>query len=267
MAELDIGKRCGLTDCKQLDFLPIQCVSCLTVFCKLHQHPDSHSCSHNNDKFDRPKLTGEISFPCEKQGCNGRELIRIVCEHCNKTVCLEHKHQIDHDCEKFEAPKERMKQSSEHVRKILAEKEDKQPKPKPAQGRKSKATSLKVALMKIKMKAVGDSGIPAPERVYFQVHLPKGSKGISKPMFFSHFWTIGRVIDKIASLAGLRNDNNTKTAPKLRLFSSDTGKMFQLENSLKCLIDSAETDLASGCSVITEFVDDDTTCLTNFEDY
>lgn len=50
------------------------------------------------------------------------------------------------------------------------------------------------------------------ERVYFQVFLPKGSKEKSKPMFFCHRWSIGKVIDFAASLTSLKNDNNKLTA-------------------------------------------------------
>lgn len=50
------------------------------------------------------------------------------------------------------------------------------------------------------------------ERIYFQVFLPKGSKEKSKPMFFCHRWSIGKVIDFAASLASLKNDNNKLTA-------------------------------------------------------
>lgn len=50
------------------------------------------------------------------------------------------------------------------------------------------------------------------ERTYFQVFLPKGSKEKSKPMFFCHRWSIGKVIDFAASLASLKNDNNRLTA-------------------------------------------------------
>ena len=52
-------------------------------------------------------------------------------------------------------------------------------------GRKSKATAAKVALMKIKMKALGEKGTPETERVYLSVLLPLGSVSTDKPMFFS----------------------------------------------------------------------------------
>ena len=52
-------------------------------------------------------------------------------------------------------------------------------------GRKSKATAAKVALMKIKMKAVGDKGIPDTEKIYLQILMPVQCKERKKPMFFS----------------------------------------------------------------------------------
>uniref|UniRef100_H0VQ71 ZFAND1-like ubiquitin-like domain-containing protein n=1 Tax=Cavia porcellus TaxID=10141 RepID=H0VQ71_CAVPO len=81
-------------------------------------------------------------------------------------------------------------------------------------GAKNSETAAKVALMKLKMHADGDKSLPQVERIYFQVFLPKGSKDKSKPMFFCHRWSIGKVIDFAASLASLKNDNN-KLAAKI----------------------------------------------------
>lgn len=50
------------------------------------------------------------------------------------------------------------------------------------------------------------------ERIYFQVFLPKGSKEKSKPMFFSHRWSIGKAVDFAAAVASLKNDNNKLAA-------------------------------------------------------
>ena len=33
--------------------------------------------------------------------------------------CCSHRHQTDHDCEKYEAPKERMTKTKEHVQRIV----------------------------------------------------------------------------------------------------------------------------------------------------
>lgn len=50
------------------------------------------------------------------------------------------------------------------------------------------------------------------ERTYFQVYLPKESKGSSQPMFFCSKWSVGKVVDYAASLASLKNNNNVLTA-------------------------------------------------------
>ena len=52
-------------------------------------------------------------------------------------------------------------------------------------GRKSKQTAAKVALMKMKQKAIGDKGIPEVDKLYFNVTLPDSSAQVSMPLFFS----------------------------------------------------------------------------------
>jgi hypothetical protein len=53
------------------------------------------------------------------------------------------------------------------------------------------------------------------ERTYLQVYLPKESSPPSQPMFFCSKWSVGKVVDYAASLAGLKNDNNVLTAKVL----------------------------------------------------
>ena len=50
------------------------------------------------------------------------------------------------------------------------------------------------------------------ERTYLQVYLPRESSPPSQPMFFCSKWSVGKVVDYAASLAGLKNDNNVLTA-------------------------------------------------------
>nr|XP_054764908.1 AN1-type zinc finger protein 1-like [Lytechinus pictus] len=79
-------------------------------------------------------------------------------------------------------------------------------------GAKSVKMAAKVALMKMKMHALGDSSIPQKERLFFQVYLPKGHSEKQKPMFFSKMWSIGKMVDRIAALLELKNENNIATA-------------------------------------------------------
>lgn len=40
----EFGKQCAYKDCKQLDFLPVECDNCRAMFCKDHSRFDSHQC-------------------------------------------------------------------------------------------------------------------------------------------------------------------------------------------------------------------------------
>ncbi|KNE62909.1 hypothetical protein AMAG_08087 [Allomyces macrogynus ATCC 38327] len=50
----DVGKNCGLKECKQLDFLPYTCHRCQGVFCHEHWKPADHNCPRLHDPaYDR----------------------------------------------------------------------------------------------------------------------------------------------------------------------------------------------------------------------
>uniref|UniRef100_A0A8C1LHX7 Zinc finger, AN1-type domain 1 n=1 Tax=Cyprinus carpio TaxID=7962 RepID=A0A8C1LHX7_CYPCA len=74
------------------------------------------------------------------------------------------------------------------------------------------ATAEKVALMKFKFHVSGDKGLPQTERTYFQMFLPKEAKDPSFPMFFCSKWSVGKIVDFVASQASLKNNNNVLTA-------------------------------------------------------
>lgn len=50
------------------------------------------------------------------------------------------------------------------------------------------------------------------ERTYFQMFLPKEAKDPSFPMFFCSKWSVGKIVDFVASQASLKNNNNVLTA-------------------------------------------------------
>uniref|UniRef100_A0A673HZN4 Zinc finger, AN1-type domain 1 n=1 Tax=Sinocyclocheilus rhinocerous TaxID=307959 RepID=A0A673HZN4_9TELE len=104
-----------------------------------------------------------------------------------------------------------MAATQELVQKIVESKKNAPP-IKGRKGAKNAATAAKVALMKLKMHASGDKGLPQTERAYFQVFLPKEAKDPSLPMFFCSKWSVGKVVDFAASQASLKNNNNVLTA-------------------------------------------------------
>lgn len=52
----DFGKHCAYKDCKQLDFLPIECDNCRAMFCKDHSRIDSHQCVSSDVISSEKKL-------------------------------------------------------------------------------------------------------------------------------------------------------------------------------------------------------------------
>lgn len=140
-------------------------------------------------------------------------------------------------------------------------------KSKGRRGAKNSATAAKVALMKLKLHAAGDKGLPQTERTYFQVYLPKESKDSSQPMFFCSKWSVGKVVDYAASLASLKNNNNILTAKKLRLCHPQTGKAFRMDDTLLSLLAHPETPLYNGGNVILEYLDNECTSLEDVSDY
>jgi hypothetical protein len=81
-------------------------------------------------------------------------------------------------------------------------------------------TAAKVQLMKLKMKSLGDSGLPETERLYFLV-LPPGAAaggGGGVACFVSSRWSLGKVVDTLAQLTKTPNLNNQTKARKLTIF-------------------------------------------------
>ncbi|XP_061197863.1 AN1-type zinc finger protein 1-like isoform X2 [Saccostrea echinata] len=260
MAEFpNLGKHCSLEGCKQIDFLPFTCESCQQVFCLDHKFPDNHSCSKFGAETPHAEYTGTKAYSCSFTECDSRELMPVVCEKCAKNFCLRHRHQNDHQCEKLEEKKTQNK-TAEHVQQILANKKVHEI-PKKPRGKKSSKTAAKVALMKMKLHAAGDTKIPEFDRVYFSVVLPGGSvsKGPNKPLFFSKTWSVGRVIDVAADRTSITNTNNTGSPQKLRLFSFDDGSLLPIDQNIDTLLTN-ET-IFNGGTVILERVTDDVTSV------
>nr|XP_020503215.1 AN1-type zinc finger protein 1-like [Labrus bergylta] len=265
MAELEIGKHCQIDSCNQTDFLPFVCDLCSGVYCLEHRSRDAHSCSQEPAKREPRTEGGTKSYPCSFQDCKGKELLPVICPHCEKHFCLAHRHQDDHKCEKLEVQKPRMAATKELVQKIVESKDGS--KKKGRKGAKNSATAAKVALMKLKLHAAGDKGLPQTERTYFQVYLPKESTASSQPMFFCSKWSVGKVVDYAASLANLKNNNNVLTAKKLRLCHPQTGEALRMDDTLLLLLAHPDAPLYNGGNVILEYLDNDRTGLGDVSDY
>ncbi|XP_008055661.1 AN1-type zinc finger protein 1 isoform X2 [Carlito syrichta] len=259
MAELDIGRHCQVEHCRQRDFLPFVCDGCSGVFCLEHRSRESHGCPEVTVINEKLKTDKHKSYPCSFKDCAERELVAVICPYCEKNFCLRHRHQSNHECKKLEIPRPRMAATQKLVKDIIDSKTG-QTTSKRRKGAKNTETAAKVTLMKLKMHADGDKSLP-------QVFLPKGSKEKSKPMFFCHRWSIGKVIDFAASLASLKNDNNKLTAKKLRLCHITSGEALPLDHTLETWMAKKESSLYNGGSVILEYLNDEEQFCKNVESY
>ncbi|CAL1530655.1 unnamed protein product [Lymnaea stagnalis] len=258
-----IGTNCEVDSCNQLDFLPFQCNGCGKTFCLHHRARDQHSCTAPEN--ERVEYKGDRSYPCSITGCDKRELTPIVCNHCELSFCLSHRLQEDHCCEKLPVKSPEVSKTTEHVQQLLANRELKT-RPKPTNP-KAIQMAAKVALMKVKAKAVGDQGLPQSERVYFTISLPLDSRKPPVYMFFSKIWTIGRVIDVVADKVSITNKNNTGSEKKLCLFLADTGLRLPVDKRIFDIMDDQSSLLLSGSTLVMEYVVDGVEILENIASY
>lgn len=275
MAELNIGKHCNVASCHILDFLPCPCNGCGLDYCKEHMAYESHQCPRKDltgSPVSDNQSTETKSYSCSFKNCDRRELVPINCEACEENFCLLHRHGVDHCCKCLSQPQERMTQTAEHVRQLLATGNGCQKQKVAPKSQKAKATAAKVALMKLKQKAIGDKGIPDTDRLFFKIVLPLGSKITSAPVYLTRTSTVGRAVDKLATILNVKNENNVATAKRLCLFDSEHGVMLPNDQQLCVLLENNEesteaVDVYNGCTLIFEYIDRSLNKLPSLEEY
>ena len=255
----DLGKHCFVSHCKQLDFLPFECIHCLMTFCKDHFGLESHDCEKKPNNTVTEKRRNEDVYMCSVDGCRKTELAPIRCSRCDVQVCLAHRAEQDHACSKFELPKERMVKTREVVESI-AKKNDGEAVSKTKLHRNPKAQRMaaKVQLMKLKQKSKGEQSLPQEERIYLRVILPRESKtSPAVGAFVSRKWSMGRVIDALASSCGVQNRNNVAGTKKLRVFRFQDGHnlSLELEKPMEQLVEGEQ--VFNGDSVVLEYMDEE----------
>lgn len=261
MAELLIGQHCAVDHCNQIDFLPFKCDGCSAIFCLEHRSTEAHGCPVVEMKQESSTtVKSEVTvYHCSKLDCKSKEPVPVICQFCTLQFCLSHRHAQDHDCAKMPRTEKPvpMAKTAEMVKEIQARQQANPRKNKP-KSEKARKMAAKVALMKMKIHAEGDSGIPERERVYLDVHLPSQSSVQSKPFFFSSLSSIGRIVDSLADSLKLENQNDKRGSEKLKLFHSDTGRALAMDTKLKHAMESETDPLYSGGQVTLEYVRDGT---------
>jgi hypothetical protein len=100
-----------------------------------------------------------------------------------------------------------------------------------------------IEVMKLKSKAQGDSSIPRDSRVYLSVDFPHDSNVPNKPMFFNKEWTIGKVLDKIATMGKINNVNNRLSLDdpnRLVLFNKEIENILEMNKKLGEIVESGD---------------------------
>ncbi|XP_071824083.1 AN1-type zinc finger protein 1-like [Apostichopus japonicus] len=256
MAELFIGQHCDVSHCNQNDFLPFTCSSCNGIFCLEHRSTAAHNCEKAEEKVASSTVKSEFkSYSCSKADCRKKGPVPVTCPFCNFQFCMSHRHPQDHDCTKMPEREKSvpMAETAKMVKEIQARHRT-NPRRQTPKSEKARQTAAKVALMKMKMHAKGDTGIPQLERVYLEVCLPARTTLDKKPYFFSSSWSIGRIVDWLANTLKLENENDKEGTQKLKLFHSDTFQAFTMDTKLRDLMNKEKDQLYSGSEVILDYV-------------
>lgn len=239
MAEFpDLGEHCEFNDCNILDFLPFQCNDCNRTYCLQHRQPSQHECTGlslaSSGAPTSTNVVRQSSTQCTFQNCQNREVVSIICPFCDQAFCLKHRLQQDHDCIKLDKLDCTPSKTSVLVKSILSSRNETQKHGVQPCKRGATKLSAKVALMKIKMNAIGENSVPPDDRIYFSVTLP--NTNIVKNYYFSKTWTIGKLVDYVSSIENMTNLNNVATAKKLKLFRDDMKYYYPMHNTIEELI-------------------------------
>eukprot|EP01111_Echinosteliopsis_oligospora_P011450 TRINITY_DN3788_c0_g1_i2.p1 TRINITY_DN3788_c0_g1~~TRINITY_DN3788_c0_g1_i2.p1 ORF type:complete len:282 (-),score=41.39 TRINITY_DN3788_c0_g1_i2:13-858(-) len=273
-----LGKHCENEGCNQLDFLPFECISCHKIFCLEHKSASAHHCSSSInvvapvcpicDHVVPVKLGDDVNIildahiakgcvkggsnlhACSLPNCKTKEVAPLICKLCNQNHCVRHRNPLDHQCSAQEKKVVKEKrQVPKHIGQI-------------PQSALNNPMARKIALMKMKMHAVGDKNLPVENRYYLSVVFPADSKVTPKILYFDPAWTIGKVLDKVAEIGGIENKNNQTGAAKIHLIDLKTGAPMKNEEVL-----GSAKDIQSGDSVLLDTLEtsDDLVLLDSLE--
>ncbi|XP_078470016.1 AN1-type zinc finger protein 1 isoform X1 [Lampetra planeri] len=258
--------------------------------CLEHRGKDDHACTEATPGRAAPAWGAPTSYACHVPACPARELLPVLCPHCSLQVCLRHRHQVDHACVNLQEAAPRMQRTQELVRGITEGRRG----AAAAVGRRgarSAAVTARVQLMKTKQQAVGEQGIPQArprnatrhnttqhdvttwpgptrqkeERLYLRVRLPRTARVSEgqqqeeeRAVFVSRAWSVGRVVDWVASATRLPNNNHVASAKKLRLCDVATLRAWPMDALVDSLLSAPGSEgegLGDGGGVLLEYLD------------
>lgn len=264
-ADLDaLGRHCEAPFCGQLDFLPFRCDSCKHTYCLDHRSETAHKCTHAGEwarnrrkaqlsttttgpMTQKPTLatTSQCSDPKCKTFINTPQSLGVHCSTCNRTYCMKHRFQEDHDCKNLiplgarptnallQNNTEKLRSGFSRLKKWGSRtSEELKPKPKPT----SRAAQL-VALNTLKKTAKGDEKVPMEKRIYVHVEAEAASTTSKLPraeLYFNNEWSVGRMLDDAARRLQVANHNNMAQSEeeRLRVYHVEGGRLMEFSEKL-----------------------------------
>eukprot|EP00188_Purpureofilum_apyrenoidigerum_P002072 Plantae.Rhodophyta-Purpureofilum_apyrenoidigerum.ctg22341.p1 GENE.Plantae.Rhodophyta-Purpureofilum_apyrenoidigerum.ctg22341~~Plantae.Rhodophyta-Purpureofilum_apyrenoidigerum.ctg22341.p1 ORF type:complete len:341 (+),score=40.94 Plantae.Rhodophyta-Purpureofilum_apyrenoidigerum.ctg22341:58-1023(+) len=241
-----VGGRCSVRDCGVHDFLPVRCDACKGVFCTEHFGYTEHECKagllkrstqanatttcsecgelvvlrKNEDpdaEFARhiAQVCGRKTRNrmCEHEKCKVREVIPIECKTCQKTFCLPHRNELDHECTNARAQrniKREVKQMSHwemlqqlrkpHMRASSSTSQNARSSNIAKQAGPSSRRVTEPTKTNSRTPALGDEKLLPPERMKLRVASPLLTSTAPIHMFFNRKFTVGRMLDEAVEL-------------------------------------------------------------------
>ena len=106
-------------------------------------------------------------------------------------------------------------------------------------------------IARLKKEAKGDTKIAEDKRVYvhgegppnLSVPLMSATQVLKKPVYFSKEWSNGKVLDRLADILGVQNQNNRTgdQEKRLQLFHIESGTLLEMDKKFGDLVKNGDT--------------------------
>jgi len=221
----------------------------------MHGQDANEVVARHIDAGCKPVKPIPIENACSVTKCKETELQKCICQYCNKNFCFQHKHPLDHECEKYTATATTTSTSTSQNKSSFLEALSASQKRLQEAIKKfaesNNPNTRKLAMLKMKQQAVGKSNVPMDKRFYIETIFPLELKMESKMFFFDESQRWGVILDGIAESARIQNENNVAKARKLILVSLKTGEPISLGKPMK----ETKNLVQTGDAVMLEYED------------
>lgn len=241
----NLGSHCHF--CRQQDYLPFTCAHCSHKFCLKHRDVKDHKCTkfkEEEEVYYTPNKI-KISRKCKFKRCKEKSI--TSCKKCSKPFCVEHIHDIDHDCVNIGKKRANgvfVGEVDANIKRAIAT-EEAMKKLRSDLGIKSAFEKKEIKAIKRKMNepiAFANSisnakceskNMEEKDGIVLRVLFPLDSR--IQPIYwrFRKDRKIGNLVDKISSFANISNKFSFDSKERYNLYNLSTGLPLPMDKSLK----------------------------------